>query len=90
MKILIAVDGSPPSLRAVQFAVTLCRQQPPTSRSVTLIGVHDDAGLRHAEHFVGHAVVRDYLHELTQKDLEAARAILDSAGIAYTVEAAAR
>lgn len=86
MKILIAVDGSPPALRAVEYVSDHFGPSSPGSHGVTLICVHDDAGLRHAEHFVGDEAVRDYLRDSAEENLRAARELLDAAHIAYAVE----
>ena len=54
-----------------------------TDNNITLISVHDDAGLRHAKAFVGNDVVADYLRELSDKDLKPARKLLDTAGVKH-------
>ena len=79
MKILVASDGSKNALRAVRFAAKLDKSL--TERgTITLISVHDDTALRYAQRFVGKPAVDDYLRELSDKDLAAARTILDKAG----------
>ena len=83
MKILVAVDGSKFSMHAVTYAAKLMESLLPDSNAITLISVHDDIGLRHAKAFVGHDVVADYLRELSDKDLEPARKILDTAGVKH-------
>lgn len=80
MKILVATDGSKNSLRAIRHLVRLAPQfKDPLN--VTLVSVHDDVALRHAERFVGRAAVNDYLRELSEKDLADARRALDKAQI---------
>lgn len=86
MKILVATDGSKPALRALKYASNLVRQLSSTSSSITLISVHDDAGLRHAMAFVGREAVADYLRELSEKELRPARKLLDAAGIKHDME----
>lgn len=86
MKILVATDGSKPALHAVKHAVKLVQQLSATSNSITLISVHDDAGLRHAKAFVGRDAVADYLRELSEKELQPARKLLDAAGIKHDME----
>jgi nucleotide-binding universal stress UspA family protein len=86
MKILVATDGSKPALHAVKYAGKLIRQLSSTSSSITLISVHDDAGLRHAMAFVGRDAVADYLRELSEKELKPARKVLDAAGIKHDME----
>ena len=83
MKILVAIDGSKFSMHAVKFAAKLVESLLPDSNVITLISVHDDIGLRHAKAFVGSDVVADYLRELSDKDLEPARKILDEAGVKH-------
>ena len=83
MKILIATDGSTPALHAVKYAVTLVELLSSAPNSITLISVHDDAGLRHAKAFVGSEAVADYLRELSEKELKPARKLLDSAGVRH-------
>ena len=82
MKILVATDGSKNALRAVKHVVTLSTQFAKPA-SVTLISVHDDVALRHAQRFVGRAAVDDYLREVSEKDLAEARKVLDKAGLKH-------
>ncbi len=86
MKILVATDGSKPALQAVKYASKLVRQLSSTASSITLVSVHDDAGLRHARKFVGREAVADYLRELSEKELKPARKVLDAAGIKHDME----
>lgn len=86
MKILVATDGSKQALHAVQYAADLVPQLQSTTSTVTLISVHDDAGLRHAKAFVGSESVADYLRELSEKELAPAQKLLDAAGIKHDME----
>lgn len=86
MKILVATDGSKQALHAVKYAIKLYRQLACGSHAITLISVHDDAGLRPAEAFVGRGAVADYLRELGEKVLKPARKLLDAAGIQHDME----
>ena len=86
MKILIAVDGSKPALHAVKQCIKLMSLMTAASHSVTLVSVHDDAGLRHAQKYVGHGVVADYLRELSEKDLKPAQKLLDTAGLKHNMD----
>jgi nucleotide-binding universal stress UspA family protein len=79
MKILVATDGSKNALRAVKFAIML-DQSLKARGSITLISVHDDTALRHAQRFVGRKAVEDYLRDLSEADLSPARRLLDKAG----------
>jgi nucleotide-binding universal stress UspA family protein len=67
MKILVATDGSKNALRAVKFAIALVKDSSLKTNSITVISVHDDAGLRHAKSFVGSDAITDYLRELSDK-----------------------
>ena len=82
MKILVAVDGSKSSLNAVKYAVKLASNFRTQDR-ITLINVHDDQGLRHAQQFVGKEGVADYLRELSDKELKSALAVLAKAGVKH-------
>lgn len=83
MKILVASDGSKNALRAVKYAAELLNSNNDKSKSITLISVHDDAGLRHAKAFVGKEAVADYLRELSEKELKPAMKVLDEKGIKH-------
>jgi nucleotide-binding universal stress UspA family protein len=82
MKILVAVDGSKASLHAVKYAAKLSTNLR-SEDLVTLVTVHDDQGLRHAEHLVGAEAVQDYLRELSDRELKAGLAVLVKAGIKH-------
>ncbi|HEY5634312.1 MAG TPA: universal stress protein [Burkholderiaceae bacterium] len=82
MKILLPTDGSKNALRAVKYAVRLSKlTKDPVS--VTLISVHDDAALRHAQRFVGKKAVDEYLRDLCEADMIEARRVLDRAGVKH-------
>jgi nucleotide-binding universal stress UspA family protein len=83
MKILAATDGSKHALRAVKQAAALLANNKDKTNSITLISVHDDAGLRHAQSFVGKAAITDYLREQSDKDLKSAMKVLNDAGIKH-------
>ncbi|MFY9139030.1 universal stress protein [Zwartia sp.] len=83
MKILVATDGSKNALRAVKYAADLLGGSTDKLKSITLISVHDDAGLRHAKAFVGKEAVADYLRELSEKELKPAMKVLDAQGIKH-------
>ena len=86
MKILVATDGSKNALRAVKYAARLAHLLRTASNKITLISVHDDTGLRHAKALVGRAEVADYLRELSEKELQPARKLLQGDGIGYDME----
>ena len=83
MKLLVATDGSKNALRAVKRAIELIEQTTAKANSITLISVHDDAGIRHAKAFVGSSAVSDYLRELSDKELKPAMKVLDASGIKH-------
>jgi nucleotide-binding universal stress UspA family protein len=83
MKILAATDGSKHALRAIKHAAALLANNKDKTNSVTLISVHDDAGLRHAQSFVGKSAITDYLREESDRDLKSAMKVLNDAGIKH-------
>ena len=83
MKILAATDGSKYALRAIKQAAALLANNKDKTNSITLISVHDDAGLRHAQSFVGKAAITDYLREQSDKDLKSAMKVLNDTGIKH-------
>jgi nucleotide-binding universal stress UspA family protein len=80
MKILVAIDGSKHSVKALRHAMALSSAltQP---ADITLVSVHDDVALRHASRFVGKSEVADYLAELSAQDLKTALAAARKAGV---------
>lgn len=86
MKILVPTDGSKAALHAVKRAAALVGQLAPGRHTITLLSVHDDAGLRHARAFVGAEEIADYLRELSEKELKPARKLLDGAGLRHDME----
>lgn len=71
MKILVAVDGSQNSLRAVKYAAKLAKDLR-TKTSITLINIHDDDPLNLVKNYTGSQTVKDYLAEISKKELKAA------------------
>ncbi len=81
MKLLVATDGSKHSVRAVRYAAQLAGDS--GQSTITLVSVHDDTALRHAQRFVGKQAVDDYLREISDKDLASSRKVLDQAGVRH-------
>ncbi len=84
MKILVATDGSEAALRGVRFAADLARRLGASS-SITLVSVHDDAGLRHAKSVAGSAAVADHLREQSEGELKPARELLDAGSVRHDI-----
>ncbi len=84
MKILLPVDGSKSSLNAVKYVVKLAKEFR-SSTIVTLVNVHDDAGLNYVKQFIAKSVVDDYLREQSEKELKAAQKILDTGRIKHNM-----
>ena len=82
MRIMVAVDGSSNSLRAVKYAIKLANQLR-SKTSVTLVNVHDDNPLNMVKMHVGKNAVRDYLIEISEKELKSALKILDRSKIKH-------
>jgi nucleotide-binding universal stress UspA family protein len=80
MKILVAIDGSAPSLAALKFAIDLVRRTSEPG-SIGLVAVRDDTGLRHAGRVVGRKAIEEYLREQSEADLVEARKLLEASGI---------
>jgi len=83
MKILVAVDGSPNSLRAVKYAIQLTEDLR-SKTSVTLINVHDDNPLSIVKRHVGSNTVKDYLIEISHQELKSALKILDHSQVKHS------
>jgi nucleotide-binding universal stress UspA family protein len=84
MKILLPVDGSKSALNAAKYVGKLAKDLR-SKCTVTLISVHDDIGLSHVKQFVANSVIDDYLREVSEKDLKAARKALDTAGVKHNM-----
>jgi nucleotide-binding universal stress UspA family protein len=68
MKILVAIDGSKNSLRALKHAIKLAGRMAEPSE-LLLVNAHDDIALRGASQFVGKDAVKGYLDELSRGEL---------------------
>jgi nucleotide-binding universal stress UspA family protein len=83
MRIMVAVDGSPNSLRAVKYAIQLAKDLY-SKTSITLINVHDDGPLNIVKRYIGRNTVKDYLIEMSQKELKPALRVLDRSQVKHS------
>ena len=83
MRIMVAVDGSSNSLRAVKYAIKLANQLR-SKNSITLVNVHDDNPLNIVKKYVGNNLVKDYLIEISAKELKSALKILDRSQVKHS------
>jgi len=86
MRILVASDGSEHALRAVKYGAEMARLLRTAHNRITLISVHDDAGLRHAKAVLGEREIADYLRELSENDLKPGSDLLKGASVEYDME----
>jgi nucleotide-binding universal stress UspA family protein len=85
MKILVTSDGSKASLAAVQHAAELAIALRTKDR-ITLLSVHDHLAFQHVKKFVNQGALEDYLRELSEKELAAARAVLEKSRVKFDIE----
>jgi nucleotide-binding universal stress UspA family protein len=66
----------------VKYATTLAKQlaQKP---HITLVTVHDDTGLRHLAKHLPKDGLEDYFRDISERDLKAARKLLDKADLPH-------
>ena len=83
MKILVAVDGSSNSLRAVKYSAKLAKYLR-TKNTITLINVHDDSSLNLVKYYTSNQTVKDYLAEMSQNDLKFALKYLSNTKIKHS------
>lgn len=82
MKILIPVDGSANSLRAVEYAIglaTALREMP----TFFLLNVQWNVATGNVKWFINQDTINDYYREQGTEALQKARDLLDVAGLAY-------
>jgi nucleotide-binding universal stress UspA family protein len=82
MKILVAIDGSKNSLRALKYAIKLAGRMAEPSQ-LMLVNAHDDIALRGASQFVGKDAVKDYLDDLSRSELQDAIAAAEKAKVKF-------
>jgi nucleotide-binding universal stress UspA family protein len=83
MKLLVAIDGSSNSMRALQFAIGLARKTSAPSELV-LVNAHDDIALRGASQFVGKDAVDGYLDDLARSELKDALELAAQSKVPFT------
>jgi nucleotide-binding universal stress UspA family protein len=84
MKILVAIDGSDNSLRALEYAIQLAGKSKETTK-LLLANVHDDIALRSASQFVAKESVDSYLDELAASETKAAVELATRSGVPFEV-----
>ena len=84
MKILLPVDGSKSCLHAAKYVAKIANNSSDPVK-VTLVSVHDDAGMGHVKQFVPKGTVNDYLREVSERDLKPAQKVLDNAGVKHNM-----
>ncbi len=82
MKMLVAIDGSKNSLRALKYAIKLAGKLSEPS-SLVLVNAHDDTALRGASQFVGKDTVKGYLDDLSNSELAEAVALAEKSGVSF-------
>jgi nucleotide-binding universal stress UspA family protein len=82
MKILVAIDGSENSIRALNYAIALAGKMTEPS-SLVLVNAHDDISLRGASQFVGKEAVNDYLDDLSRSELAEAIALAEKSPLPF-------
>jgi len=87
MKLLVAIDGSKNSLRALKYATKLAGKLAEPAELV-LVNAHDDIALRGASQFVGKDAVKGYLDDIAREELKEAIAAADKAKAPYVVRMA--
>ncbi|MEZ5651448.1 MAG: universal stress protein [Burkholderiaceae bacterium] len=82
MKLLVAVDGSPNALRAVEAAIALLGRVSEADNRLDLVSVHDPQALHYAVGVIGEQRIEKFLADASAQDLEAARERVAAAGLA--------
>ncbi|MFM1989514.1 MAG: hypothetical protein RJA99_2471 [Pseudomonadota bacterium] len=85
MKILVAIDGSKNSLRALKYAVKLAGRLSEPGE-LLLVNAHDDIALRGASQFVGKDAVRSYLDDLSASEMKGAIEAATKAKVSFSAK----
>ncbi|MEI7447209.1 MAG: universal stress protein [Burkholderiales bacterium] len=83
MKILVAIDGSKNSLRALKYAIKLAGRLT-GSAELVLVNAHDDIALRGASQFVGKEAVKSFLDDQSKAELADAVEVATKAKVTFT------
>ena len=84
MKILVPTDGSACALRALDYAIDMARLMG-NAPSISLLSVHDDAGLKHVRKHFPKGTIEDFLHDLSVKELKSSKSKLDKSSLDHDV-----
>ena len=83
MRILVAIDGSAHSLRALRAAIRLLKRVSDAERHLTLLSVHDPRSLQLAAGLVGSKGIKQYLAQASDEDLAQAKGLAERSGLTY-------
>ena len=86
MKVLVAIDVSKNSLRALKHAIKLTARMSEPSE-LLLVNAHDDIALRGASQFVGKDAVKGYLDDLSRSELADAIQAAEKAKVKFETKA---
>lgn len=84
MRILVAIDGSEHSIRALRYVIGLLKRIDGQA-ALALINVHDDAPFRNASHWLGKQSVAQYLDAESDGELAEAVALARTSGLDFEV-----
>jgi nucleotide-binding universal stress UspA family protein len=84
MKILVLTDGSACALRALDYAIDVARLMG-NAPSISLLSVHDDAGLKHVRKHFPKGTIDNFLHDLSVKELKSSKSKLDKSSLDHEV-----
>jgi nucleotide-binding universal stress UspA family protein len=84
MKILVPTDGSACALRALDYVIDLASLMG-NVHSISLLSVHDDAGLKHVRKHFPKGTIEGYLHDLSVKELKSSKSKLDKSSLDHEV-----
>jgi nucleotide-binding universal stress UspA family protein len=84
MKILVPTDGSACALRALDYAIDVARLMG-NAPSISLLSVHDDAGLKHVRKHFPKGTIENFLHDLSLKELKSSKSKLDKSSLDHEV-----